>query len=148
MKHNFFRVTAVIITLCYILGPAQLPLRSILHIISHNLEVPSFVLQHNEVDNNNFVSQLNLGTNLTNHNLNHQHEVLDFLEVVFDGPPNDKNHNGEMTIVDFKINKHITSPKYDLVFQNSFKIDKPEFWGSHIYSKKGYLNQLYRPPKV
>ncbi|WP_299119055.1 hypothetical protein [uncultured Winogradskyella sp.] len=149
IKHNLFRVIAGTITLCYILGLAQLPLRSILHTISHNLEIPSYILQHDEVDNNDYVNQLKSGTNVGNHDLNHQHKVLDFLDEIFDEQSNDnKNHNGETTTVDFKLNKHITSSKYNFIFQNSFKMDKPEFWITHIFYKNGYLEQLYRPPKV
>jgi hypothetical protein len=149
VKHNFFRAIAVMITLCYILGPAQLPLRSILHTISHNLEIPSYVLQHNEEANNDYVNQLNSGINSSMENLEHQHEVLDILEVIFNKKSNDnKNHNGETTTVDFKINKHITSNKYNFVFQKSHSTDKPEFWITHRFYKKGYLEQLYRPPQA
>ncbi len=40
IKHNFFRVTVLVIMLCYILGPAKIQLNKILHTISHNLKAP------------------------------------------------------------------------------------------------------------
>ncbi|WP_400077202.1 hypothetical protein [Winogradskyella sp. R77965] len=149
IKHNFFRAIAVMITLCYILGLAQLPIKSVLHTISHNFEIPSYVLQHDEADNSDYAKQLSLGTNAGNHNLNHQHKVLDFLEVIFDEQSNgNENHSGETTIVDLKINKHITNKKYKLIFAKINYLEKPSYWLHNQFEMKGYLNKLYRPPQV
>jgi len=149
VKHNMFRATAVIIMLCYILGPAHQQLRTILHTISHNFNAPSYVLQHDEVANAEFKNQVNLETELNSYSLNHGHGFLDFLDTIFKKQSNeDKSQRGETTKLDFKINKHITSKKYNLVFQNTYLVDTHNFWFKKVDPKKGYLDHLYRPPKV
>ena len=144
IKDNFFRVTAVIITLCYVLGPAQLQVKSILHTISHNLVPPSYVLQHNEVDNKNYKNEL---SSVSSSSLNHSHEVIDFIDMIFDGQ-SDKNHRGESTTIDIKINKHITSNKYAFEFRNTTKMSAPNFGVTNVFYKKAYLDQLFKPPKA
>ena len=149
IKTNFYRLMAVIITLCYVLGPAQLPIKTILHTISHNLEIPSYVLQHNNLDNSNYVKDLSLGEHKDVKQLNHKHQVIDLLDLVFNQETNkNKNQRGEPTQLDTKIKKHITSKAYTLVFHNNQQIDQPIFWKIDVCPKIGYLDQLYRPPQV
>jgi len=149
IKQFIFRALAVTITLCYILGPAHIQVNSILHSISHNLKAPSYVLQHDGTSYKEYENEKALKSEMTISNLSHEHQLLDFIDGIFNVPLNrDKNQKGESTTLDFKINKHITSRKSNVVFQNNIKRDVPVFWAATVSCETGYLLQLYRPPKV
>ncbi|WP_299102888.1 hypothetical protein [uncultured Winogradskyella sp.] len=148
IKNNLFRVTAVVITLCYILGPAELPISKILHNLSHHLQAPSYVLQHDFEGNHIAVNKLHIVENKNSFSSNHQHNVIDFIDEVLNNSSNeDKNHQGE-SILDLKINKHITSNKYILVFQNNNEKEPSIYQNKSMIFKSRYLDQLYKPPIV
>ncbi|BAO74612.1 hypothetical protein [Winogradskyella sp. PG-2] len=149
IKHFIFKVLAVSITLCYVLGPAHMQLNIILHTISHNFKAPSFVLQHNEVQNYEFANQVNIDEMSSSYTLNHQHGFLDFLNTVFDGVSNkDNNQKSESTNLELKINKHIDNNKYVLRFNKIITKETPNYCTQNQFVIKGYLKDLYRPPQI
>jgi len=146
-KHVIFRAMAVTITLCYILGPAHIQLKNILHTISHNLSAPSYVLQHDADQNSMYVNLLNSGVQTSSDKTAHYHEFLEVLETIFDADSNGDKKD-ESTLVDFKINKHNVLDKYSFKACNINIIDKPLFGFENAFFKKEYFDQFYRPPKV
>ncbi|WP_178989424.1 hypothetical protein [Winogradskyella schleiferi] len=149
IKNVVFRALAVTITVCYILGPAQLPLRTMFHSVSHYLEAPNHIIEHNNDNHHGFEKQRIAKNSNGNSTFNHEHKVLDFLEVIFEKHSSEEqNHNGESTSTDFKINKHITSNTYHIAIIDCYNFDRSQFLETSLISIKGYLDQLYRPPKV
>jgi len=149
IKYNIFKALALGITLFYILGPAQIQLRNILHSISHNLKAPSYVIQRDKEDFINYQAHLSLHYELDSHKLDHQHDVIDFIDVIFNSASNEgDNHQGESSVIEIKINKHIRSEKYDIALQNMEYKVAHDYLDAFMFSKNEYLDQFFRPPKI
>lgn len=149
IKYNIFKALALGITLFYILGPAQIQLTNILHSISHNLKVPSFVIQHDKKDFINYQVHSSLHYESDSHKFDHQHKVIDFIDVIFNAASNEgDNHQGESSVFEIKINKHIRSEKYAIALQYIESKVLHDYLETFMFSKNEYLNQIFRPPKV
>lgn len=144
IKYNVFKALALGITLFYILGPAHIQLTNILHSVSHNLKAPSYVIQHDKEDFINDQAHSSL-----HDKLDHRHEIIDFIDVIFNAASNGgDNHQGESSIFEIKINKHIRSEKYTIALQYmEYKVSQ-DYLETFMFSKNEYLNQIFRPPKV
>jgi len=147
IKQFIIRAMALTITLCYIFGPLHVQVSNILHTISHNFNAPTYVLQHDADHNNEYIKHLNSGTALTNHQPTHQHQFLELLETIFNANGNN-NNEGETTLNDFKIKKHIVLDTYAFVGNDDHIIIDSLFVFKGLIFENEYLNQLYRPPKV
>ena len=144
IKYNVFKALALGITLFYILGPAHIQLTNILHSVSHNLKAPSYVIQHDKEDFINDQAHSSL-----HDKLDHRHEIIDFIDVIFNAASNGgDNHQGESSIFEIKINKHIRSEKYMFPLKNTEYQISHLFWETFRYSHGGFLEQLLRPPRV
>lgn len=149
LKAHIVKSLAILICIIYIVMPINMEIRSVLHTISHSLKGPSYVFQHNEIDNHKFVNQAKFDIKSGSHEHNHEHKILDFLNSVFESA-SDKgdSQKGESTNLDFKINKHIKSKKYTLIFAKINYVETPSYWMQNQFEMKGYFNKLYRPPQV
>jgi hypothetical protein len=149
LKPLVFKVLIITMSICYVFGPAHIQISNVLHTISHNLKVPSFVIQHDKKDFINYQVHSSLHYESDSHKFDHRHEVIDFIDVIFNAASNEgDNHQGESSVFEIKINEHISSEKY------TFPLKNGKYKASHIfcktfrYSHGGYLEQLFRPPKV
>ena len=149
IKYNVVKVVAFMTAICYIFGPAHVQIGNILHTISHNLKAPSYVIQHDQVDNIKFYEHVSYKYAASSYELDHQHEVIDFLDKIFDSASNDgDNHQGESSVFEIKINEHIGSEKYMFPLKNTEYQISHLFWETFRYSHGGFLEQLLRPPRV
>ncbi len=143
VKHLVLKAMAVFITFCYIMEPAHDELRYVFHFISHNLQAPSYVLQHDtDVNYQDFAKPQN---SLTNHN----HEVLDFIDRIIDSSSEKDEHQGQPSNEFSRTKKIIVYYEYDLV-ENSFSsiYRRDNFKVISYLKNKGHSVQLYRPPQL
>jgi len=142
LKIHIVKFLAIVISIVYLLMPIHKEVKSALHSMSHYVQMPDVIMSHNHNENQNYKFKESTLAH-------HEHQIIDLLDGIFDSDSNGSEDNQrESTTIEFKINKHITSNKYAFVFQNTDQIDTPVFWITNVFSQKGYLDQLYRPPKV
>ena len=142
IKHTLLKAMAVLITLCYIVEPAQKELRYVFHFISHNLQAPSYVLQH-ETDIN-YKDLAKSQNSLTDH----EHEILDFIDKILDSSSKNDDHQGTSNTENFTVKKIIVHYEYDIVmnnFKNDSKVDN--FKTIKFPKNREHSLRLYRPPQ-
>ena len=146
-RHNIeqqvLKVMAVFITMCYIMEPAHDELRHVFHFISHNLQAPSYVLQHDA--DLNYQDVVISQNSLTNHS----HEILDFIDKIIDSSSEKNPHQGKFKSELSSIKKIVVYYDYKLSYHdptNYYKLDN--FKTENGHQTKGHSLQLYRPPQV
>lgn len=138
-------------SICYVFGPAHQEVNKILHILSHHLEKPSFVMTHSNHDNRAFIKTID-GNNQHKRTIElqpHSHEFIDFFAGLLktsgcDNTPANTNQ------VDQKIDKYIKS---DEISSKSrailFLLEKKSNY-AEIKQKpfKGYFEFKKQPPRL
>ena len=142
IKHTLLKVIAVLITLCYIMEPAQKELRYVFHFISHNLQAPSYVLQHDTS-----ISYKDLAKS-KNSLTNHEHEILDFIDKMVNSSSGNNKHKDTSNTNNFTIKKIVVRYNYAFVKHDfSFDFKNDNFKIIRSLRLKGHSLQLYRPPQ-
>ncbi|WP_422105250.1 hypothetical protein [Winogradskyella sp.] len=122
--------------------PLQDQIKHTLHFMSHNLQVPNYIIQH---DSKNVHKEHRAIENIEEA---HQHNILDFISDLIDSSSKKDDHQGEPMNEFFGSKKTIVTYKYK--FKNKFTNDqKQDNFKSVIRLKKEeHTLQLYRPPQV
>ncbi len=141
MKHFLLKAMAVLITFCYIMEPAHNELRSVFHFISHNLQAPSFVLQHDTDINYQDITKSQ--KSLTNHN----HQVIDFIDRIIDSSSEKDEHQGHLSNEFSGTKKIIVHYKYIRLNDFSDILKPHNFKVISVLKHKGFSLQLYKPPQ-
>lgn len=145
-----FIIKLVIITLsiCYVLGPAHLEVKKMLHIFAHHIQKPSFVITHSGHDNSAYKKLItqNKGQLGSVRVEPHSHEIIDWFAGILKHVRPEKVPLGNNNIT-FKIDKHINNKnnsKYEFVaffkdLETNYALikDKP---------RKGFIRYLKKPP--
>ena len=81
--------------------------------------------------------------------LDHQHEVIDFIDVIFNAASNESdNHQGESSVFEIKIKEHIGSGKYTFLLKNpEYKVSHV-FWEVFQYSNGGFISVPFVVPLI
>lgn len=139
------KIAVVVMGVCYTLGPSHNEIFKLLHILSHQLEMPGTVLSHSESGGHHHHNHNNVSAK---HKNNHQHGFLEFINKVL--MASSAEHNADNTnIKSYKIDKHIITQEYDKVQQAMWSLAV-----KHVFSKiknntlEGFLNSVFQPPKV
>lgn len=143
IKLTLLKAMAVVITMCYVIEPVQDQLKYILHYISHNLEAPSYILQHD----NNITNKENY--NFQSSITNHEHKILDFIDKLISSTKDKDKHQGQSVKEYFSSKKIIEHYKYAALIDATIPNAKKDNFKTLILDKrKGYSLQLYRPPQL
>ena len=115
--------------ICYLVNPLHQQINSVFHNVSHALEIPDYIMSHDS----NYEHESYGHTDYQIGNLNHDHEIVDFIDSVFDASDEDGGSEDSM-LTEIKIDKHITT--YQFQFQNNFNIAIfQNFWFEIFFSK-------------
>ncbi len=143
LKPLLIKRLAMLIGICYLLNPLHDQLNDVLHAISHGIEMPNNIIEHNSaVLSNDHHHDQHLHEALSE---NHEHVVLTTIDLFF-GTSDDHEGSNENIPVQLKIDKHITSSTYqrlpyfflqvEHVFLNPFK-----------RIKEGHKRKKENPPR-
>ncbi|WP_282123513.1 hypothetical protein [Algibacter mikhailovii] len=145
-----FIIKLVVVTLstCYVLGPAHLEVKKVLHFLAHHIQKPSFVISHSVHDNHTYKNLIakNKGK-LSNVKVEpHSHEIIDWFAGVFKNSQKDKGPLSKYDIT-FKIDKHIkhkNNRKYQFVA--FFRVLETNYALIKDKPCKGFIKYLKEPP--
>jgi len=143
IKSRVIAFMALVISLCYVLGPIPLKLGDVFHVISHELEAPKNILQHN-FDVHNTPQEKDKEAIKYDKTIAHQHEILEILDTVFNGETS-KDPVNKSNYLELKIDKHFFSARYTIPQKYSSR-------SPYIFTKKtlkvqrGYPDMPLKPP--
>lgn len=141
LKPLLIKRLALLMGICYLVNPLHQQINSVFHNVSHALEIPDYIMSHDS----NYEHESYGHTDYQIGNLNHDHEIVDFIDSVFDASDEDGGSEDSM-LTEIKIDKHITT--YQFQFQNNFNIAIfQNFWLSQEKLESGYLKRLKEPPQ-
>jgi hypothetical protein len=118
--------------------PIHKEVKSTLHIISHNLEMPSLIMTHTHDGSlKNNVKTVSVSK--------HEHKIIDLLDLFTDETDNNENSKIPNSI-DIKIDKHFHTSKYvEHVFVLSKSLSIHTYYNEKI--KDGFHTKIKIPPK-
>ena len=141
LRPIFAKRLALLMGICYMMNPLYEPINFALHEISHLIDS----LNHHE--------SLNSQSHYKSHNhkdhqldtLQHEHTLVDIIYSIFE-TSNENNSNKDSILTEIKIDKHITTYRYQ--FEKGVAIGiTQKFWAPEEKSKAGYFKRLKRPPQ-
>ena len=142
IKPLFLQRLALLIGICYLMNPLQPQIKSIFHTISHAIEVPNSVIGH---DSNSENEEVHGHFEHEIADLQHDHTLIDLLDTVLTASNETKDADDSL-IIEIKIDKHITTCKYQL-FANPTVVESNKFWLPKEKLKSGYLQNQKEPPR-
>ena len=115
LKPFVIKIAILVMSICYVFGPSHTEVNKLLHVITHQLEMPDNVISHSTVSNLDYevheTHALNKSEEVHNHNL------LQLLDSILKASGSEQNHDNSK-ILTLKIDKHLTN-KDDLNMTNS-----------------------------
>ncbi len=141
-KPNLIKQIVLLVGICYLINPLQNQITSVLHSISHGIEMPQTLLSHDE--NNDQLNNLHKHHNHDNSKSEHDHQFIDLVDSVFEAS-NEEGNSEEIPVNKVKVKKHITSVSINLPLKYDFKVSK-EYFTFVSRLKEGYPKKLEFPP--
>ncbi len=137
-------------SLLYIFGPVHVAVNNLLHTIVHSLEMPDYIISHQDGINTDLKSTTHKSEHHKNNTEYHDHKVIAFLDKILEGSEQNSD-SSDAYIIAHKIDKHIHNneyyPKDEIV-----KVVSLEIKHCFSYQKnnvcKGYLWGLRKPPQA
>ena len=106
LKPKLFKQIALLMSICYLLGPLQTLLTELLHELSHGLEMPTSVLSH-ETTAYDYM-EVHHSHAHDNPKADHDHKFIDLVVSIFEA--SNKNHESDKnSTIETKLKKHITA---------------------------------------
>ncbi|GGD05340.1 hypothetical protein [Hyunsoonleella pacifica] len=140
-KPFVFKITIVIMIMCYIFGPLHNEISNVLHVLSHQIEMSATFTSH--ADNSRFNHQI------THHTLQfeaHQHEILELFNKIIEAS-NLATDNENPLLVKQKIDKHIRTKK-EVKYMGIYTYNLQSNYSSIIEcTLNGYVFAIFEPPK-
>ncbi|MCL5244235.1 hypothetical protein M4I21_00335 [Cellulophaga sp. 20_2_10] len=136
IKQHIVRLIAVSISLLYVLHPLQDQIKDGLHAISHAIETHTTASEHSH-------SNTSATAHSHSHTVNHEHQVITFINNLFGAPDNDSN---DTLVLDIKIDKHIVDT-YTYIFKNNTPLHVNHSYTSLDKTTNGYITAVEKPPK-
>lgn len=117
VKVRLVKLLAMTMSICYLAHPLQLQINTLLHELSHGLELPNHVLSHENTTDLTYAvdSHHSHGKRITDHT----HHLIDFLDILFQASNDDKNPKDAM-FSKLKLDKHLTY--YELLLPPYFEM--------------------------
>lgn len=147
LKPFVFHLIIVAMSVLYVFGPVHVEVNKLLHSISHGLEMPDYILDHQNTSG----SHTNIHKSETHENIAvyHDHKVITLLDKILEGADQNSDDSDIQTII-FKIDKHITH--YTGNPEEASNILALEVTQPFLEQKKkvckGYLQGFRKPPKA
>ncbi len=143
LKPHLIKQMAMLMSICYLMNPLQQQINSLLHSLSHELEIPNYVLSHDS--NANIVLTKHYHFENQDTASEHHHALIDFVDSIFEAYH--ENHNSDNSqLTDAKWDKHITTNGLELP-----KKIKSNWDIGFNYAKKnqedGHFTKLVEPPQ-
>lgn len=104
LKGHIIKFVAIAISVIYMLMPIHKEVKSALHDVLHYLEMPDFVLSHNQDKNLNYKFQASTISY-------REHKLINLLDA-FIGKKNNNEDSNKTHVVNVKIDKHFHDHKY------------------------------------
>lgn len=143
LKPKFIKQMALLMSICYLMTPLQNQITSVLHELSHGLEMPNSVLSH-KANEHSFIEIHNPHEHKTQ-NSSHEHPLIDLVDLVFDSSKeNHKSDKKSLSKVELK--KHITFDEVILPIKFQNKTNKL-FFAYDTALLVGFSEELDAPPK-
>lgn len=141
-KPKLIKQIVLLVGICYLLNPLQNQIISVLHSISHGIEMPQNLLSHS--DQNDELNILHYDHNHDNRLSQHNHQFLDLVDSVFEASHEDGDSKKNQ-ISKVKVQKHLTSSNIELPLKYNNKLTK-EYFSLSSQLKEGYPKKLEFPP--
>ncbi len=138
LKPKIIKYVAILISMCYVLSPIQKQVSTLMHFVSHQLEMPHYVLNHeNESEKKNHKHKINI--------VEHEHSFIDivttFLKHSCDGDSDNSNLNkGEW-------DKHFNETNFYLSI-NTVLVSKKTFGFTENNNTKEFFKKRNKPPQL
>lgn len=146
IKPFTIKAIIVIMSFLYVLGPAHLEIKKLMHTLVHTFEMPNTILSHKNSTNDVKIHQEKKHEKLI---VNHNHVVIDLVGEILKTADN-RNNTPETIQTTYKIDKHNRNFEDDSqndLIQISVE-NKTCFYQSKNKICKGYLKGLKKPPKL
>lgn len=144
LKPQYIKQLALLMSICYLLNPLQHQINTVLHELSHGLEMPSSLLSHETPLDTS--SKVHESHDHSEHVDEHEHLIVGFLNTIFEAS-NQDDASGNSQLVEIKWDKHITSYQFTLTPNFKNKIEK-HFFPSKEKLKLGHSKKLEEPPQT
>lgn len=143
LKPILIKRLAMFIGVCYLLNPLHDQLNDVLHVISHGIEIPDYIIEHPSPE----VSEHHFDDHHQHKALseNHEHLLIKTIDFIF-ATSNDHEGSNEKVPGQLKIDKHITSFSYQQMPFFLHKI-KHLFLNPFLKIKEGYKKAKENPPR-
>ncbi len=138
-KIHIVKFIAIVISILYIFMPIHKEVKSMLHTMSHYLQMPNTVLSHNLDDNLDYKYSKSTISN-------HEHVLIDILDFFSDDNSQNTDSN-KPGLVDISIDKHFRAPKFKVIrFVRTESLHVIGYREKNI--KKGFYRKIKIPPKA
>lgn len=143
-KPFIIKIVVIAMGICYAFGPSHHQIYKVLHLLTHQLEMPETVLVHSKeghlehrVHGSHHIS--------VEHKNNHQHGFLEFIDKILMAS-NAEHDPDNANIKPYKIDKHILTQEYS---------KQQDIWliaVKHVFSiiqnntQRGFLTNVFQPP--
>lgn len=144
LKPKLVKQMAMLLSMCYLLGPLQPQLTLLLHELSHGLEMPAYVLSH-ETTTYDYI-EVHEEHQHDNRKADHDHELIDLVNTIFEAS-NDRDEPDKVPTTETKVKKH-TPSKVLVVFSNFLEKTPEAFFSFKTTLNLGHLKKPDVPPQL
>lgn len=144
LKPKLFKQIALLMSICYLLGPLKPLLTPLLHELSHGLEMPTSVISH-ETTAYNYMEVHDSHAH-DNPKTDHDHKLIDLVDSIFEAS-NENHESDKNPTLETKLKKHITSEVMVVLIQFLEK-DPKEYETFKVPLNLGHSKVPYVPPQL
>ena len=135
---------AVLMAVCYVLSPLHNQVGDLMHMISHELESPEYVIAHADQGEHNFEVHLEHKVQTASQ---HEHAVISFVKSFLESSGSTDPFHTDQKQLKLDIDKHLNE------YSSSMRLILMDKKKEPIYTKvlelhKGYLSTIYIPPRI
>lgn len=141
LKPYIIKYLAILMGIFYLLNPLHQQINTVFHKISHGLDMPNFVVQHQTASANH---QMHVNHQHITEKSLHEHVFLDFMNSFF-YTSNEENRSRDLFLPTIKVDKHL-APNWNI----KSKIVVIQIGNNYNMTRKntldGYSKKSVKPP--
>ncbi|WP_299767300.1 hypothetical protein [uncultured Dokdonia sp.] len=149
IKPFILNLIIVTMSLLYVFAPVHVEVNKLLHAVSHSLEMPDYILTHQ--DTSGIHTPISTHESETHKNIiaHHDHKVIALLDNILEGA-NQNSDSSDAQTSTLKIDKHINNYTHNAKepFEITFLETIQRFPEEIKRVCKGYLQGFRKPPKA
>ena len=146
LKPFVIKIAILVMSICYVFGPSHNEVNKLLHVLTHQLEMPENVISHSTTYHSVYkaheIHALNKSKEV------HDHSILQLIDSILKASDSKKNQE-DSTFLSLKIDKHLTTK---ISYQNqqltSSIIVKHLFSFTKQKIQKGFRRGIIEPPEL